>query len=154
MNRILLALSLVIGLPACGTSEEGEPAGVSIVAPLEGAELTGPDVSVRLEASGVTITSADIHEPGTGHHHLFVDRDLTPLGDTRSRRRPGLTPLGDTIPAGVPGIIHLGRGQIEFLVEGLEPGEHRVIAIIAEWTHVPLNPPAVDTVRFTVVPPS
>ena len=139
MNRILLALSLVIGLPACGTSEEGEPAGVSIVAPLEGAELTGPDVSVRLEASGVTITSADIHEPGTGHHHLFVDRDLTPLGDT--------------IPAGVPGIIHLGRGQIEFLVEGLEPGEHRVIAIIAEWTHVPLNPPAVDTVRFTVVPP-
>ena len=56
--------------------------------------------SCVLGASGVTITSADVHEPGTGHHHIFVDRDLTPLDDT--------------IPAGVPGIIHMGRGQTEF----------------------------------------
>ena len=139
MKRVPIVLSLAITLAACSGGEEGEPASVTIIAPLEGAEVTGPDVLVRLGASEVTITSADVHEPGTGHHHIFVDRDLTPLDDT--------------IPAGVPGIIHMGRGQTEFLVEGLEPREHRLIAVIAEWTHVPLSPPAVDTVRFTVVQP-
>ena len=136
----LLALSLVVSLLSCGGSEVGMPATVSIISPLEGAEVPGPDVLVRLEASGVTITSADNHEAGTGHHHIFVNHDLTPLNDT--------------IPAGVSGIIHLGRGQTEFLVEGLEPGDHRLIAVIAEWTHVPLSPPAVDTVLFTVLEPS
>lgn len=135
-----LALCLVLGLLSCGGSEAGPPASVAIIAPLDGAEVPGPDVLVRLEASGVTITSADNHEPGTGHHHIFVDHDLTPLNDT--------------IPAGVSGIIHLGRGQTEFLVQGLAPGGHRLIAVIAEWTHVPLSPPAVDTVLFTVVEPS
>lgn len=143
MKTVPTALLLLAGLSACGgdsgESEGGEPARVRIVAPTEGAELTGPDVLVQLEASGVTISPADIHEPGTGHHHIFVDRDLTPLDDT--------------IPAGVPGILHLGRGQTEFLVEGLQPGEHRLITVIAQWSHVPLSPPAVDTVRFTVVVP-
>lgn len=135
-----LALCLALGLLSCGGSEAGTPASVAIISPLDGAEVPGPDVLVKLEASGVTITSADNHEPGTGHHHIFVDHDLTPLNDT--------------IPAGISGIIHLGRGQTEFLVQGLAPGGHRLIAVIAEWTHVPLSPPAVDTVLFTVLEPS
>jgi hypothetical protein len=112
---------------------------VSIVSPAEGASVPGPNVTVRLEASGVTIVAAANHDPGTGHHHLFIDRDPTPLSDT--------------IPAGVSDIRHLGQGQTEFSVEGLAPGEHRIIAVIADWSHVPLNPPAVDTVRFTVTAP-
>jgi hypothetical protein len=118
------------------------PAGgatVSIVSPTEGQSVVGPNVTVRLEANGVTIVPAANHDPGTGHHHLFIDRDPTPLTDT--------------IPAGVPDIRHLGQGQTEFSVEGLAPGEHRIIAVIADWSHVPLNPPAVDTVRFTVTAP-
>ena len=139
MKHVPLALFFVISLSACGRGEGGEPASVWFISPVEGAELTGPNLLVRLGASGVRITSADIHEPGTGHHHIFVNRDLTPLDDT--------------IPAGVSGIRHLGRGQTELLVEGLQPGEHRLIAVIAEWSHVPLNPPAVDTVRFTLLAP-
>ena len=139
MKRVPIVLSLVSTLAACSGGEGGDQASVTILAPVEGAEVTGPDLLVRLGVTGVTITSADTHEPGTGHHHIFVDRDLTPLDDT--------------IPAGVPGIIHMGRGQTEFVVEGLESGEHQLIAVIAEWSHVPLGPPAVDTVRFTVVVP-
>jgi hypothetical protein len=112
---------------------------VTIVSPTEGESVVGPNVTVRLEATGVTIVAAVNHDPGTGHHHIFVDRDPTPLTDT--------------IPAGVSDIRHLGQGQTEFQIEGLAPGEHRFIAVIADWSHVPLNPPAVDTVRFTVTAP-
>lgn len=61
-----------------------------------------------------------------------------------------LTPLDDTIPRGVTGILHLGRGQPEFVFDSLAPGPHRIIAVVADWRHVPLKSPGVDTVRFTV----
>ena len=118
------------------------PAGaatVTILSPTEGESVAGPNVTVRLGASGVTIVPAANHDAGTGHHHIFVDRDPTPLTDT--------------IPAGVADIRHLGQGQTEFTIEGLAPGEHRLIAVIANWGHVPLSPPAMDTVRFTVTAP-
>jgi len=99
----------------------------------------GPDVLVQLGSSGVRITPASVHEDGTGHHHIFLNTDLIPLGDT--------------IPAGVTGILHMGQGQTELLLQDLPPGEHRLIAVIGEWSHVPLNPAAVDTLHFTVVAP-
>lgn len=117
---------------------ERPSATVNIVEPADGAEVEGPSVRVVLEAGGVEIAPADEEREGTAHHHLFVDRDLPPLGDT--------------IPSGVTGILHLGRGQTEFVLEDLEPGEHRVIALLADWAHVPLDPPAGDTVRFVVSP--
>jgi len=84
----------------------------------------------------VEVVPATDERPGTGHHHLFVDHDLTPLADT--------------IPRGVTGILHLGRGQTEFVLDSLKPGPHRMIAVVADWRHVPLKPLVVDTVRFTV----
>jgi hypothetical protein len=157
-NPTALSLALLLALAAgCGPEGDGaandgpaadapaaaaaptEPAQVEILSPTEGEVVTGPDVLVRLGATGVTITAAAIHDPGTGHHHIFIDRDPTPLQDT--------------IPAGVADIRHLGQGQTEFLIEDLEPGEHRFIAVIAHWTHIPLDPPAMDTVHFTVVAP-
>lgn len=127
-----LAASLLV---ACGDGGD-EPASVSFVQPQDGATIQGSDVQVALEASGVEITSADIHEPGTAHHHVFVDRDVTPLSDT--------------IPSGVSGILHYGRGQTEFEIRDLAPGEHRLIAVLADWNHIPLDPPATDTVFITV----
>lgn len=61
-----------------------------------------------------------------------------------------LTPPDDMIPQGVTGIIHLGRGQAEFTIQGLAPGEHRVIALIADADHIPIKPLMADTVPFTV----
>lgn len=120
---------------ACGGGA-ARPATVAFVEPADGAVLSGSDVRIVLAASGVEIAAAAEERAGTAHHHLFVDRDVTPLRDT--------------IPAGVTGILHLGRGQTEFLLQALSPGEHIVIAVLADWAHVPLSPPAVDTVRFTV----
>lgn len=133
-----LACVLLLVATACGEAE-AEPAEVWFIAPTEGEVVEGPHVLVRLGARGVRITSADIHDAGTGHHHIFVNTDVTPLRDT--------------IPSGVTGILHLGQGQTEFEVRDLEPGEHRLIAVLADYAHIPVDPPAMDTVRFTVVHP-
>jgi hypothetical protein len=129
-----LVLGAAVLLPAAASAQAGH-ATVKIVAPAKGATVSGP-VKVVLQATGVEIAPATVERPGTGHHHLFVDHDLTPLDDT--------------IPRGVTGILHLGRGQTEFVLDSLKPGPHRVIAVVADWKHVPLKPPVVDTVRFTV----
>ena len=126
------AAALAVLLAACARP----PATVRIVEPAEGTVLAGPSVRVLLEAEGVPIVSAAEQRPGTAHHHLYLDTDLGAPGDT--------------IPAGVTGIMHLGRGQTEFVFDSLAPGEHRIIALLADAWHVPLSRPAADTVRITV----
>ncbi|OLC05617.1 MAG: hypothetical protein AUH46_02105 [Gemmatimonadetes bacterium 13_1_40CM_70_15] len=133
--RLALALGASALLPGVARAQATSGAKVKITAPPNGATVSGP-VKITLVATGVEIVPATIERPGTGHHHLFVDRDVTPVNDT--------------IPRGVTGIIHLGRGQTEFVLDSLKPGPHRVIAVVADWNHVPLKPLVVDTLRFTV----
>lgn len=143
-------LLFAVGITACGsdapeTMEEAEaPATtpvattpeVRIVSPTEGEELEGSSVTVQLEVSGIEIVPAGDTASGTGHHHLYLNADLAPFDVP--------------IPA-VPGqVIHMGDGSSSFTFEGVEPGEHRVIAVVGDGVHVPLQPPVVDTVRFTV----
>jgi hypothetical protein len=130
-----VALGAAALLPAALQAQASGGRTVKITAPVNGATVSGP-VKVMLQATGVEIVPATVERAGTGHHHLFVDHDLTPLDDT--------------IPRGVTGILHLGRGQTEFVLDSLKPGPHRVIALVADWKHLPLKPPVVDTVSFTV----
>jgi len=133
--RLAVALCVAASLPRSAQAQAAKGATVTITSPRNGATVTGP-VKVTLKATGVEIVPATVEKPGTGHHHLFVDHDLTPIGDT--------------IPRGVTGIIHLGRGQTEFVLDSLKPGPHRIIAVVADWRHIPLNPLVVDSVAFTV----
>ena len=140
---------LAIGLAACGgeAAEESSAsdadsggaspaASVTIIEPAAGASIDGSDVRVVLEVEGIEIVPVAEARMGTAHHHLFLDVDVTPAGP--------IIPLDD------PQIIHMGDGRSEHTFEGLEPGEHRVIAVLADPAHIPLDPPARDTVRFTV----
>jgi hypothetical protein len=139
MKATIPALMLTLGaaalLPPAAQAQAATKVTVQIISPRNGATVSGP-VVIKLKATGVRIVPATVEQPGTGHHHLFVDHDLTWLSDT--------------IPAGSPGIIHLARGQTEFVLDSLKPGRHRVIAVIADWRHIPLNPLVADTVTFTV----
>jgi hypothetical protein len=117
-------------------SAQRQSAHVRIVQPRDGDTLTTADVRVVLEAHGVEIVPATDQRPGTAHHHLFLDTDVTPPNEK--------------IPQGVTGIIHLGRGQSEFTFTDVPAGRHRLIAVLADWEHVPLRPLVVDTVRFVV----
>jgi Domain of unknown function (DUF4399) len=132
---VALALWGAALLPRITHGQASARAAVKITSPKNGATVTGP-VKVTLQATGVEIVPATVERPGTGHHHLYVDHDLT-LDH-------------DTIPKGRPGIIHLGRGQSEFVLDSLKPGPHRIIAVVGDWRHIPLNPLVVDTVKFTV----
>ena len=109
---------------------------VRIAAPTDGSVVDGPDVAVILEVEGLTIVPAGVEQASSGHHHLIVD---SPLPDP-----------GSPIPAEIGRYIHLGQGQTEYLLEGLQPGEHQLIALVGDHLHVPLDPPVADTVRFTV----
>jgi len=136
--RFVLVLAAAALVPRSAPAQAGptaKAAKVKITTPARGATVSGP-VKVTLAATGVEIVPATDERAGTGHHHLFVDRDVTPANDT--------------IPRGVTGIIHLGRGQTEFVLDSLKPGPHQVIAVVADWKHVPLKPLVTDTVRFTV----
>jgi hypothetical protein len=128
--RGLAAGALVLVLVACGDS-----ASVRIVLPAEGAMVEGGSVTLTLEVSGVTIATAGTMDEGTGHHHLMLDRDL-PVG-------------GLPIPT-FQGQIHLGEGETEYELTDLGDGEHMVIAVVGDGSHVPLDPWVVDTVRFVV----
>lgn len=130
---LFLAGVLVLAVAVCARHPSAR---VRIVQPHQGDTLTTSDVRVVLETQGVEIIPAVEKRPGTGHHHLFLDTDLTPPDDT--------------IPKGVTGIIHLGRGQTEFTFTDVPPGAHRVIAEVADGDHIPLKPLVVDTVRFVV----
>lgn len=142
-RRRLLPLSLGMALAAaCGGSdaadreanEAAEMHAISILAPADGAEVEGA-VLVRLGAVGLEIVPAGTQQEHSGHHHLFIDRDITPVGEP--------------IPTEA-GIVHLGAAQTEYTIEGLSPGPHTVIDVLGDFQHVRLAEVAPDTVRFTV----
>jgi hypothetical protein len=111
-------------------------ASVTIREPVQGDEVEGDLVTVRLGAAGVDIVPAGDMTPGTGHHHLYLDEDLGSAGVP--------------IPA-IPGrVIHMGTGVSEYTFENVAPGPHRLIAVVGDGLHIPLQPWVVDTVTFTV----
>ena len=139
---ILTCLGLALTM-SCGggDSEEATNEGgmsIQIVAPADGAVIQGDRVTIELSASGVTIVPAGTDQPNSGHHHLFIDRPATPVGEP--------------IPTEA-GIVHLGAAQTSYVLEGLQPGEHTVIAVLGNYQHVRLGTVAADTVRFTVIHP-
>lgn len=96
---------------------------------------SGP-LKVTLMASGVTIAAVADQVAGGAHFHLFLDVDPPPAGAP--------------IPAGVPGVIHLGGGQGEYTFDSLPAGNHRVIVMLGDNTHVPLPGQKTDTLNYMV----
>ncbi|MCI0436041.1 MAG: DUF4399 domain-containing protein [Gemmatimonadetes bacterium] len=142
-RRMARLAGLVALLVACGGQADA-PAGdlaatapaVEIVAPADGATIDGGQVGVELSVANLTIVPAGDQTPSSGHHHLFLDRDASPAGEI--------------IPAEAGYIVHLGTGATTYTFENVASGEHRPIAVVADFAHVPLQPWVVDTVRFTV----
>src|SRR5690606_3947025 len=99
LPRLLIASPFVAVVAGCGDDAAG-PATVSFAEPEDGAIVTGPDVNVSLRTSGVDIVPSSDNTPGTGHHHIFINDDVTPMSDM--------------IPQGQDNIRHFGTGATEF----------------------------------------
>ena len=148
MARFTAYAGVAIALAGCGvdardTAEEpgsreaGEeaPAGVIIVQPADGAEVDAGPLLVVMETEGVEIVAAGNMDSGTGHHHLIVDADVE-----------WSLPIPND-----PGVhYHMGQAQTEFTLEDLTPGRHRIIAVVADGVHIPLDPRVSDTVTVIV----
>ena len=146
-KRLPFACALALVAAGCGGQDAPEAESgsgavmtaaptVSILTPADGGEVMGPDVSVTLSVTGVEIVPAGTMTSGSGHHHLYLDADLT---------------AADVPVPTVPGsIIHMGDASSSYTFQGVAPGEHRVIAVVGDGVHVPLQPWVVDTVTFTV----
>jgi hypothetical protein len=111
---------------------------VRILNPERGAFLTGRSVAVVLEIQGIALAPATERRPGTAHCDLFLDRDLTAATIA--------------VPFWTVGVTHLSHGQLWHTFEGLQPGPHRLIALLVDPYHVPLKPLVADTARFTLKP--
>lgn len=112
-----------------------EPARVIIVQPRDGAEVDAGPLLVVMETEGVEIVAAGNMDSGTGHHHLIVDAEVE-----------WSLPIPND-----PGVhYHMGQAQTEFILEDLPRGGHRIIAVVADGVHIPLDPPVSDTVMVVV----
>ena len=146
MKKTTTALILSFALAACGggddqsdavpeTAEAPAAGTVTIVTPMNGALINGNEISVTLSSSVQILPAGDMTE-GSGHHHLYLNADLTPA------EQP--------VPT-VPGsIIHMGDASAAYTFTDVAPGEYRLIAVVADGAHMPLQPWVVDTVTFTV----
>ncbi len=137
MKKALSLLVLPLTLVACGGEGGDGPIGtVSITSPAQGSEVQGPAVTVQLSVAGFELRPAGDLTEGTGHHHLYLDADVT---DPR-----------EPVPTLPESVIHMGDASSSYTFENVSPGEHRIIAVVADGVHVPLQPWVVDTVTFTV----
>ncbi len=150
------AFSGLLVLGACSTEAESEPeTGASASATMTESVGISPAMTVTLDVSveqavegdaarvrvtmqvmNLEIMPAGDTVSGTGHHHLYLDTDLTPAGQP--------------VPSILGSVVHLGDGSSEYVFEGVAPGTHRMIAVVADGIHMPLQPWVVDTVEFVV----
>lgn len=141
---VLIVLATMTACDSDKRTAAGDPgatagdggATVTIIEPAHEASVDGPTVRIVLEATGVTIVPAGENQPNSGHHHLLLNADMPPMTEA--------------IPSEEGRYIHLGKGQTEYLLENLQPGEHTVIALVGDFAHVPIDPPVADTVVFAV----
>ncbi len=138
-NVLRLGLLPTLVLGACGERESPaeEPAQIEavIMTPTDAFTFDRPSATIRLGARNITIRPAGTDEPNTGHHHLFVNRDIVEEGE--------LISTGE-------GIVHLGGGQSEHALENLTPGSYSVIAVLGDYEHIRIPGAKTDTVQFIV----
>jgi hypothetical protein len=126
MIACLATVMLFSGVAAADRTPAPENAYLYIGWPNDGEVIRGGQpfrVWFGLRNMGVAPKGANV--PNTGHHHLLIDTDLPPLDQEIPSDRNH---------------IHFGAGQTETTIE-LPPGTHTLQLLMADYNHVPHNPP-------------
>ncbi|MEE4119558.1 MAG: DUF4399 domain-containing protein [Paracoccaceae bacterium] len=98
-------------------------------------------VTVVFGLRGMGVAPAGVEIENTGHHHLMINRP--PLGEGQFGEGEFTLPL----PAD-ENHRHFGGGQTEVTLD-LPPGEHVLQLVLADYGHVPHDPPLVSE-RITI----
>lgn len=128
----LAGLSAALLLSAC--QHLGPPAqAVSLLEPADGATVSSP-FKVRFGVAGLTVEPAGDIKASSGHHHLLIDLDALPAGES--------VPFTDRH-------LHFGKGQAEAEVT-LPPGSYKLTAQFANGAHQSYGKALSQTIRVTV----
>ncbi|MEL6170174.1 MAG: DUF4399 domain-containing protein [Pseudomonadota bacterium] len=145
MYRIASAITALVfaGTAALAQGTPSAPGTeVYFVALEDGATVSSP-VTVHFGLSGMGVAPAGVVQDGTGHHHLFVNRE--PFGETQF----GAEELELAIPND-DNHRHFGGGQTEVTLD-LPAGQHTLQLVLGDAGHVPHDPPVVsDVITITV----
>ena len=137
MRFYLVALLLTLVTAASAPAgDRPSPAGarVYIVTPANGEVVSSP-VKIVFGLSGMGVAPAGMDKHGTGHHHLLVDTEVPDLG----------TPIPSD-----DRYLHFSGGETEVVIE-LEPGEHTLQLLFADYRHNAHNPPVIsERISITV----
>lgn len=108
---------------------DSSPAALRIASPAPGSVVKGNVVNLDFEGTGVAIVKADGDmSGGTGHYHVFVDRDPVAPGETIGREA---------------GIVHTTDDPL--VLSGLTVGSHRLVAVYGDGAHSRLGDAQAET---------
>lgn len=116
-------------------SPSAQDAAISF-ANLADGDVVPPGFTVRFVVSGMGVVPAGTQADNAGHFHLLIDLDELP-------------PLDRALPA-TEQVIHFGKGQTETTLD-LPEGPHRLQLLMADYAHVPHDPPVLSEVVSIVV---
>lgn len=92
--------------------------------------------TARFTISGMGVAPAGSAIENTGHFHLLIDLAELP-------------PLDQPLPV-TEQIVHFGKGQTETVLN-LAEGPHRLQLLLADYAHVPHDPPVLsEAITITV----
>ena len=97
IRRSLFVLAGALLMAGCATQMSVPEKRVFFVEPANGAVVTSP-FKVKFGAAGMEVKPAGDETPNSGHHHVLVNMESMPAGQT--------IPFSDTH-------IHFGKGQTE-----------------------------------------
>ena len=142
---VMGASVLASAADALKSQEPPQGAKVFIVAPTDGATVD-KTFTVTFGIEGMGLKPAGDQTPQTGHHHLLVDVDKTPMAD--QPLPTSLMPENNApLPAG-PQVLHFGKAQTEATIT-LAPGTHTLQLVLGDQYHVPFKP-SVESQKITV----
>lgn len=140
---LLCASLLVLSAATAAQAQEGDAArataprspsaeGAKVgFANLSDGDVVPPDFVVRFSISGMGVAPAGAQIDNTGHFHLLIDL-------------PELPDLSRPLPA-TDQVRHYGKGQVETQLD-LPEGRHSLQVLLADYAHVPHEPPVMSEV--------
>lgn len=130
-SLFILCLFSTTAVLADGGRTPSAPGATIGFANLKDGDTVPPGYTARFTISGMGVAPAGSNIENTGHFHLLIDLDELP-------------PLDQPLPANEH-VVHFGKGQTETTLD-LSEGEHRLQLMLADYAHVPHDPPVMSDV--------
>jgi Domain of unknown function (DUF4399) len=122
-----IAAAMLAVASVASATDSPKDAKVYFISPKNGATVSSP-IKVQFGLSGMGVAPAGVEHDNTGHHHLIIDAPLPPL---------------DQPIVNDDNHKHFGAGQTETMIT-LPPGKHTLQLLLADYQHVPHNPPVIS----------